>query len=80
MSNILEQIQSLATLENAKAWQADDEKALFCSHLFEANDIRANLARIEVLETFFEKALEDDEFNKVLAKNLSAMPPSNRWP
>jgi hypothetical protein len=55
---IAENLATLATLENAKAYEAENDKWLFCHYLIESYlDIRATDGRIEMLENMFDKVL-----------------------
>lgn len=80
--NILEKLETLATIDNAKAWEREPEKTLFCSALIEAADIPSNPARVEVLEILFEKAFERLESDRAITRAFleGQHSPSNRWP
>ena len=83
---ILEKLETLATIENAQAWERTEEKTLFCSDLMESADIRWNEARVEVLETLFEMIINRDESTRAIERAfVKAMEsgkaiPSNKWP
>ena len=48
----------LATLENARQWQKEQEKFLFCSDLIAGENLAGNEAQVEILEGMFEELLE----------------------
>jgi hypothetical protein len=79
---ILEKLETLATIENAQAWERTEEKTLFCSDLMESADIRWNEARGEVLEALFESKLYEDSANRAITRAFleGQHSPSNRWP
>lgn len=53
---IAENLATLATPENARAYAATQDKWLFCHYLIEAElDIRATDGRIEMLENMFDE-------------------------
>lgn len=51
----------LATLENAKEWQAEQDEFLFCYELLAGENLAGNEAQVELLEAMFEKLLLEHE-------------------
>lgn len=79
MPTILEKLETLATIENARAWKKSPEQYLFCDNLISGADIKPNAARVEVLEILFEKTLASGHpLGWAFAETETA--PSNKWP
>lgn len=82
MTTILEKLETLATIENARAWEKSPEQYLFCDNLISGADINPNPARIDVLEFLFSDILNKHATSGPLVQAFleGNHAPSNKWP
>jgi hypothetical protein len=50
--------ESILTIDNARQWQAANEKFLFCAGLLESCNLAATVNSVWVLEQYFVELLE----------------------
>ena len=78
MTDAIQKLKDLVTIENAIGWKYSAEQYLFCDNLISGADIYSTPDTIEVLEIFFERLLDDKALGRVFMRGDHA--PRNEWP
>lgn len=72
MQSVAQKIKALATLENARAYDAVQDKYIFAENLIEAElNIYANQRRVNYLETCFDNVLAEAKKAEEMQDNMA---------